>query len=106
MTKQADIDILSEKISTIKKEIQGVGRMRPGSINEQFKDPKAKSGAYYQLNYTHKMKTHTEYIRKGNLATLQGEVAEYQRLRVLFDEWIALSIQVSKLRLKQKSAQD
>ena len=31
-----------------------------GSVNEQLKEQKEKTGSYYQLNYTHKMKIKTE----------------------------------------------
>ena len=101
MEKQVLIEEIEEKIRRIKKDLQRIGDMRPGSINEQFKDPKAKSGSYYQLNYTHKMKTRTEYIRKKNFEILKREVAEYQRFRNLIDEWIALGIQASKIRIQK-----
>lgn len=100
MTKQEEIE---KKVLKIKADLQNIGQMRPGSINEQFKDPKTKSGSYYQLNYTHKMKTRTEYVRRSNLEILKREVAEYQRFRSLVDEWIALSIEASKLRIKVKN---
>lgn len=101
MEKQELLSEIEEKIRRIKKDLQEIGNMRPGSINEQFKDPKSKSGPYYQLNYTHKMKTRTEYIRKKNLGILRREVEEYQRFRILIDEWIALGIQASKIRIKK-----
>jgi hypothetical protein len=74
--------------------------MRPGSVNEQFKDPKEKTGSYHQLNYTHKMKTKTEYVRKSLVAEIEGETQEYRRFKALMDEWISLSIEASKLRIK------
>jgi hypothetical protein len=79
--------------------------MRPGSISEQFKDPKGKKGSYYQLNYTHKMKTHTDYIRKANLAMTREEVSEYQRFKELTEDWISLSIELSKLKLKVRHSE-
>lgn len=103
MKKQALIEEIEKEIQAIKVDLQNIGPMRPGSINEQFKDPKAKSGSYYQLNDTHKMKTRTEYIRKSNLETLKREVAEDQRFRGLIDDWVALSIQASKLRINKKN---
>ena len=53
-----------KEIEEIKQSLLGLENFRPGSVNEQFKDPKNKKGSYYQLNYTHKMKTHTEYVKK------------------------------------------
>lgn len=104
MKKQVDIEEIEEEIRRIKTSLLDIGPMRPGSINEQFKDPKTKSGSYYQLNYTHKMKTRTEYVRRNNLETLRFEIAEYQRFRRFIDEWVALSIKVSKMRIKDKNS--
>ena len=104
MEKQVLIKEIEKKIRRIKKDLQSIGDMRPGSISEQFKDPKTKSGAYYQLNYTHKMQTRTEYIRKKNLDVLKQEVAEYQRLRSLIDTWVTLGIQASKLKTKKTNS--
>jgi hypothetical protein len=100
MENQQQIQIISDKIDKIKVDLQTIGPMRPGSINEQFKDPKEKKGSYHQLNYTHKMKTHTDYIRKANLEMTREEVSEYQRFKELTEHWITLSIELSKLKLK------
>jgi len=31
--------------------------MRPGTLSKQYKDPAGKRGAYYQLSFTHKVKS-------------------------------------------------
>ena len=95
MKEQVLIEEFEKKIHEIKQSLLNIGPMRPGTISKQFKDPKSKSGAYYQLNYTHKMKTRTEYVRKTNLELLTIETEEYQRFKGLVDDWIALSIEGS-----------
>ena len=100
MKKQEDIESIYKKIEFIKTEIQKIGHMRPGSINEQFKDPKEKTGSYYQLNYTHKMKTYTDYVRKAQVSNMKKETSEYKKLKEMIEEWIELSISASKLRIK------
>lgn len=104
MKKQVLIEEIEKKIYEIKQSLVNIGPMRPGTINEQFKDPKSKSGAYYQLNYTHKMKTRTEYVRKNNLEVLTLETEEYQRFKGFVEDWIALSIEASKLRIKVRNS--
>lgn len=95
----------SKSIEKIKSELMAIGPMRPGNINEQFKDPEAKTGSYYQLNYTHKLKTKTEYVRKPMLEAMIAETQEYKKFKTLIDKWIEISIQASKHRVyKEKEA--
>src|SRR5471032_2160873 len=44
-------------------ELAQLGPMRPGSLSQQFKDPAAKTRAYWQLSYTHNMRSRTRYVR-------------------------------------------
>jgi hypothetical protein len=92
---------IEEKIRIIKGELMLIEHMRPGNLNQQFRKPKEKIGGYYQLNYTHKNKTKTEYVRQGMIDTIQSELNEYKKFRELSDEWIELSIEASKLRIKE-----
>ena len=91
-----------KEIERIKRSLLDVKNFRPGSVNEQFKDPKNMKGSYYQLNYTHKMKTHTEYVKKSLVETIQSETKEYKKFKTLIERWIALSIECSKIRIKNK----
>jgi hypothetical protein len=54
---------IEKQIAGIKKELMEIGEMRPGSLSQQYKNPKDKTGAFYQLSYTYKMKSKTEYVR-------------------------------------------
>ena len=95
------ISALEARIENIRAAIQGIGAMRPGSLNLQYKDRATKSGPYWQLNYTHKMKTHTEYVRPVLLDQIREEITEYKRFRDLIDSWVELSIQLSKLKVAE-----
>lgn len=65
---------IEKKIANIKKKLALIAEMRPGSLTKQYKDPKNKKGAYYQLSFTHKMKSKTEYIRPVFLKKITQEI--------------------------------
>jgi hypothetical protein len=78
--------------------------MRPGSISQQYRDPKEKKRPFYQLSYTHKMKSRSEYVRPENLETLQRETETFKRFRGLVEEWIDLALQLSQSRIRETRA--
>ena len=94
------IEKIAKQIAKIKQELLEIGNMRPGNLNLQFKNPKEKTGGFYQLNYTHRSKTKTEYVRLGNTEKIKSELEEYQKFKELCDQWVALSIESSKIRSK------
>lgn len=96
-TRLAQIDLRIEKVKT---ELAALGQMRPGSLTQQFKDPKARTGAYYQLSFTLEMKSRTDYIPRQCVAQVRREVANYKRFKTLSAAWVALSIQRSRLSIK------
>jgi len=77
-----------------------MGPMRPGSLSQQYKEPKKKSGAYWQISYTRNMRSKTEYVREDCVAEVRKEVSAYKRFKKLMDEWVDLGIEASKLRMK------
>ena len=79
-----------------------IGEMRPGSLTRQYKDPENQTGAYYQISYTLDMKSRTEYVRKECVSDIRKQIANYKRFKKLSSEWIALSIEYSKLSMKLK----
>lgn len=91
---------IERRILEIKRELQSVGFMRPGTLTEQYKNPKEQTGSYYQLSYTHEMKSRTDYIRKQFTEDIQREVENYNHFKDLCSEWIKLGIEHSKLRMK------
>ena len=46
---------IEQRIDRIKKELVEIGSMRPGSLTRQYKDPKNRTGAYWQISYTRQM---------------------------------------------------
>ena len=91
---------IEERIARIKEELAAIGPMRPGSLSRQYKNPKTKSGPYWQISYTRAMKSRSDYVRADWVANVRKEISVYQRFKRLKEEWIDLSIEASKLRLK------
>ena len=90
---------LERRIEKIKQELQTIQQMRPGSLTCQYHNPKDKTGAYYQLSYTHKMKSRTEYVRSEFVPRIREEISEYKRFRALVNQWVELAIKLSKMQM-------
>jgi hypothetical protein len=91
---------LQQRIDRIKQELAAIGEIRPGSLTRQYKDPKAKTGAYYQLSYTRDMQSRTQYVPRDCVADLRSQIANYKRFKTLTEKWIDLSIEYSRLKMK------
>jgi hypothetical protein len=91
---------IEARIVRVKRALEKVGPMRPGSLTRQYKNPKEKSGAYWQISYTRNMKSRTEYVRREWVAAIRKEIAAYKRFKSLTEEWIDLSIEMSKRRMQ------
>ncbi len=90
---------LKRQIDRIKKELQTIEEMRPGSLTRQYKSPKNKSGEFYQLSYTHKMKSKTEYIRPQFVKDIKQQTVAYKKFKNLMEKWIDSSIEYSKIKM-------
>jgi hypothetical protein len=97
---------IEKQIAKIKKELQAIGPMRPGSLTRQFRVPQKKLGPFYQLSYMHKMKSRTEYVRPQFLRPISSQIATYKRFKKLVEKWIELSIAHSKLTLDFEKKKD
>ena len=91
---------IRNRINKIKVDIALIEDMRPGSLTRQYKDPKKKTGAYYQISYTLDMKSRTEYVRKNCVDNVRQQISNYKRYKALTTEWVTLSIEQSKLKMK------
>ena len=89
---------IEKRIRRIKKSLQSIGEMRPGSLTQQSHDPE-KRRVYWQLSYTYKMKSRSEYIRDQFVKDTQRQIQNYKRFRSLVDEWLALSIEQARLKI-------
>lgn len=89
---------LEKQIQRIRDEVYKIRDMRPGSVSCQYKDPRAKAGAYHQLSYTYKMKSHTEYVPLEQMVEIKRQTAEFRRFRKLIDKWTELAIEHARLK--------
>ncbi len=87
-------------IEEIKQELLGLGEMRSGSLTQQYRKPKEKVGGFYQVSYTHNMKSKTEYVRLDYVDTVKKEIANYKRFKILTENWNELALELSLLRMK------
>ena len=94
------LDEIRKRIDRIKTELAAIDEMRPGSLTRQYKDPENQSGSYYQLSYTRDMRSRTEYVAREGLRDVRRQIGNYKRFKALSAEWIALSIEQARLKMK------
>lgn len=105
--------VLEGKIERIKRELQALGDLRPGSLSEQYNvcgvagchckaSPPKKHGPYYQLSYTRKGKSTSRFVRRDEVSVVRRQLKNYARLRTLVDAWIEAAMELSALRLEQR----
>ena len=93
------------KIASVRREIANVGDVRPGHLSIQYRRSgtrNVKEIGYNQLSYTFGGRSRTEYVRVEDLARVRKEVAEFHRFRELCDEFVALSIELSRARTGER----
>lgn len=95
------IGTIDKEIARIKERLAGLGAMRPGTLTKQYRDRKTRQGAYYQLSYTHQMKSRTDYVRPQFVGIIRKEITEYKKYKTLTEKWVHLSIELSKLKVLQ-----
>ncbi|OHE27239.1 MAG: hypothetical protein A3J94_03890 [Syntrophus sp. RIFOXYC2_FULL_54_9] len=91
---------LENEIEKIKNELRDIGEMRPGSLTLQYKVPDQKKGPYYQLSFTHKMRSRTQYVRPDQVEEIRKQIEVYKRFKNLVERWIALAIEHSQAKMK------
>jgi hypothetical protein len=94
------IQQIEQRIDRIKRALLEIGPMRPGSLTRQYKDPQHQTGAYWQISYTRRMKSRTEYVRQECVKELRRQIATHKRFKRLVDQWIDLSIEHSRLTMQ------
>jgi hypothetical protein len=92
---------IARRIEQIKAQLCAIDAMRPGSLTRQYKDPTHQRGAYYQLSYTREMKSRTDYVPRHCLREVRRQTGNYKRFKALISEWVALSIEQSRLALQR-----
>ena len=100
---QKRIQQIERRIDRIKQELQGLGPMRPGSLTRQYRDPKKRTGAYWQISYTRQMRSRTEYVRQEWVRETRQRIATHKRFKQLIDRWLDLSIEHSQMVMKMET---
>lgn len=98
--KTQEIKKIEKEIDRIKQALLEIGEMRPGSLTLQYKRPRERKGGYWQISYTHKMKSRTEYVRSDRVRQTRRQITVYKRFRRLIDRWIELAIAHAQLKAK------
>jgi hypothetical protein len=107
--------VLEARIARIKTALATLGALRPGTLSAQYNvcgnpgcrckaDPPQKHGPYYQVSFTWQGKSHSEFVRREDLATVRQQVGTYQRLQSLVDAWIAAALELSHLQRHEARA--
>ena len=106
---------LQDRIHKIKQQIAALGDIRPGALSQQYNvcgnptcrckaTPPVKHGPYYQISFTWKGKSRSQFIRDDYAGEASRQLENYRQLRELIDEWVTLSVELSQLRMLQRRA--
>lgn len=105
---------LLRRINEIKEELYALGLMRPGSLSKQYnicgnptcrckdKENPQKHGPYYQVSYTWRGKSTTQFIKEEKVEDVSEQLQNYKRFRELIQEWVDVSVQIARLGRKKK----
>ena len=105
---------LQNRIAEIRAELTQLGELRPGSISKQYnvcgkpncrcKDPDnpRKHGPYFQLSYTWRGRSTSQFVQEERLEEVQEQLRNYKIFRKLTQEWVDVSIEIEKLRRERK----
>jgi len=94
------LDQIEKKIAKIKEELARIGEMRPGSLTYQYQKPKEKKGGFYQISYTYRMKSKTEYVKAEFVQSLKSQIATFKHFKKLIQQWVDLAIEHSQLKIR------
>lgn len=91
----------ARRINEIKKTLQEIGLMMPGSLSQQQrKDANDKMyGSYWKLGYTYKMKSRSHYVPEELVKTIREQNAEFKKFKKLTEEWIDLALTAAEKEL-------
>jgi hypothetical protein len=102
---------MENRVEKIRRELQRVGEMRPGSLNKQLTvcgrsgcrclDPKKpkRHGPYYQLSYVHQGKSTSQFIQEELVPIVVRQLKNYKQFKSLTAEWIDLALAIAKEKL-------
>jgi hypothetical protein len=76
---QKRIQHIERRIHRIKRALLEIGSMRPGWLTRQYKNSQNQTGAYWQISYTRRMKSRTEYVHREWVKDLRRQIASHKR---------------------------
>jgi hypothetical protein len=59
------------------------------------RDPVKQTGAFWQLSYTHNMRSFSRHVCSEELTHIEPLLANFKHLRQLVDRWVDLSIKMA-----------
>src|SRR5712691_6547928 len=104
---------LEAQIEKVKAELLKIGEMRPGSLSRQYSacqkpgckcvDPikPQKHGPFYQLSYSHRGKSTTQFVRPQFVPHVRKQLAAYKKDTAPTEKWVALALELSKLKMEE-----
>jgi hypothetical protein len=104
---------IEAQIEKLKARLLKIGEMRPGSLSKQYSacqkpgckcvDPvkPQKHGPFYQLSYSHRGKSTTQFVRPQFVTQVRKQLAAYKRFKGLTEQWVALALELSKLKMEE-----
>jgi len=95
------LEICDRQIQAIKDQLAALGPLRPGSLTRQYRQPTRRQGAYYQISYTLRMRSHTDYVRPNEVAQLRHELAAYRRFKQLTARWVQVALRRSRWLIRR-----
>lgn len=113
MASKTSVQTCEARIAQIKRQLQTLGPMRPGSVSRQFRvcgkpncrcaDPHhpRRHGPYYQVNYVYRGEKAAYFVQPDDLKTVRAELANYKQFRRLTNQWVGLTIQIATLKQKR-----
>lgn len=91
---------LQRQIQQTKRQLMELGDMRPGTLTQQYRDPQRRVGGFYQLSYTYRMKSRTEYVRPKFIPFIQAEIQNFKKFKQLTQQWVDMALALSKLKIQ------
>jgi hypothetical protein len=97
-------DAARREIARIKRDLQALGPMHPGSVSRQYQvcgkpgckcmdaDNPQKHGPYHKLAYVHRGRPVCRFVRAECVEALGARLEAYKKFRSLADRWVELSI--------------
>jgi hypothetical protein len=103
---------LVRQIEKVKRDLVALGDLRPGSLSTQYNvcgtpgcrckaTPPEKHGPYYQVSFTRKGKSSTKFVKQTDVSAMRKQLKNYERMKLLMDNWIELATELSTLRLNK-----